>query len=349
MGLSLVYADNNNVHEWNNYIASRYDSTFTDKWEWNNILQNIYGFEQFWLLAKNNNRVVGCAALALADHPIFGKYLVTAPFGSYGGFYFDTDEAHAALIQKIEELKYILGTRYALIRIIDNGIKIPPGWINDSIYSTYMIEIRDDPQQYLQHVISRKTRACIRNSMNRGCHVSFGHKELLDDFWYVVSRAMKELGSPFHSRRYLKAVLDTLQDNVKINIIYSKDSYPCAAGLHILHNDQVDFLYGPKLNKYRSLNIGEFLYWSIIEYYFQNGFRKLNLGRSLIGSNNENFKMKWRPAVRNLASMYYVSPGDSLPGLNQANPKFKNAIKMWQRMPLWTHRVVGPKVISGVL
>jgi len=74
----------------------------------------------------------------------------------------------------------------------------------------------------------------------------------------------------------------------------------------------------------------------------------LDLGRSLIGSGNETFKMKWRPRKKQLAYWYALTPGQQLPALNQKNPKFQLAISLWKRLPVFVIRPLGPLLIKGL-
>jgi hypothetical protein len=74
----------------------------------------------------------------------------------------------------------------------------------------------------------------------------------------------------------------------------------------------------------------------------------LDLGRSLIGSGNETFKMKWRPRKKELAYWYTLMPGQQLPALHQKNPKFQLAISLWKRLPAFVVRPFGPFLIKGL-
>lgn len=349
MGLNVIKIDENNIGLWNQYVNNRDDTSFVDTFEWRTVIEKAYGLRNFWFIAENNGIVEGSMALTLANHSLFGKYLATAPFGSMGGFYYDTKEARELLIKKAEELNESLGSKYILIRKYDNGISPPDGWQNHQIYSSYIVHIPNDISEYYKHTLSRKTRACIRNSKKYGVYVSFGHKELLDDFWYVILRAMKELGSPYHSRYFLESILKIFDTKAQINILYTKNNIPCAAGLSIIHNNKVEWLFGPNLKTYKSLNIGEHLYWSIIDEYFNKGFQVINLGRSLDGSGNEQFKLKWRPVVYDIANWYYLAKRDKIPNLNQSNPKLQTGILIWSHMPIWFHKLLGPRIISGIL
>jgi hypothetical protein len=100
--------------------------------------------------------------------------------------------------------------------------------------------------------------------------------------------------------------------------------------------------------RFRSDYAGEFLYWSVIERYCQKGFKVFDMGRSLIGSGNEVFKMKWKPRRQLLAYWYALMPGHRLPELNQKNPRFQAAIWLWKRLPAFIVRPLGPSLIKGL-
>ena len=86
----------------------------------------------------------------------------------------------------------------------------------------------------------------------------------------------------------------------------------------------------------------------MIERYSSKGFKVLDLGRSLIGSGNEVFKMKWKPRKQLLAYWYILLKGHDLPELNQKNPKLQAAIWVWKRLPAFIVRAIGPFLIKGV-
>lgn len=94
---------------------------------------------------------------------------------------------------------------------------------------------------------------------------------------------------------------------------------------------------------------GDFLYWSAISECYRRGIELFDMGRSLIGSGNEHFKMKWRPIKQPLAYCYSLRSDMKLPHFHQANPRYKLLIKIWQNMPLCLARLFGHRLISGIL
>ncbi len=349
MSLTIEEVNRNNRKGYEQYILSREDTTFVDCWEWREVVEKVYRLPHFWYIAKENGKVTGTLSLTLSKHPIFGRYLVTAPFANQGGFYADSESAFQSLLNKTTELQYQLRARYTLIRHLNGNLNPPDSWQQDPSYATYHLPLNTDPEVFLRKHLRSKERNQISKSMTHGLKVKFGRMELLDDFWYVISHSMKELGSPYHPKCYLETLMDILKLKTEIAILYTKDYKPVGGSLLIYHNKTVVQLFATFLKRFRYLTAGDYLYWSVIDECSRRGIKWLDMGRSLVGSGNEHFKMKWRPIRHELAYWYKLSPGSRLPNLNQDNPKFRLIIKTWQRMPLSLIRLVGPKLISGIL
>ena len=79
---------------------------------------------------------------------------------------------------------------------------------------------------------------------------------------------MKEIGSPYHSKYYLKTLLRTLKTNAELVIIRDTSDEPAGAALLIYHNKKAVLLHANILNKYRAVGGGggDFLYWSVIDH-----------------------------------------------------------------------------------
>ena len=78
--------------------ALEVSATFTALDPWSNLVQKIYGYEIHRLEAVQNDEVVGILVLTHVRHPIFGNYLTTSPFGSYGGFAYVSLEVSRCVI-----------------------------------------------------------------------------------------------------------------------------------------------------------------------------------------------------------------------------------------------------------
>jgi FemAB-related protein (PEP-CTERM system-associated) len=314
---------------------------------WLSFIHQAYKFPVYRILTQTKNEIDGWLALVRVRHPIFGDYLTTSPFGSYGGLAYSSIASRDALLEKARALADDLGVEYVNVRF-EAGEQAPPeGWIQHPLYATYCAELAPNPEQLLS-TYSSDHRNHIRKSLKKGFTIKFGHLDLLDDAYAGLARSMHELGSPYHNKNYLRTMADALGEALELAVMYGTGGELAGAGVFIFQGEVVTNLHANILRRFRSHYAGEFLYWSLIQRYCQKGLQVFDLGRSLIGSGNEIFKMKWKPHRQLLAYWYALMPGHALPDLNQKSPKFQFAIWMWKRLPSFAVRLLGPFLIKGL-
>jgi FemAB-related protein (PEP-CTERM system-associated) len=314
---------------------------------WMTFVHSMYGFPVYRIASHLNNEIVGWLALVRVQHPVFGDYLTTSPFGSYGGFAYSSAPSRDVSLSKARALAEDLGVEHVNIRFNAGGETPPKGWIQHPIYATYRADLSPDPDK-LMSAYSSDHRNHIRKSLKKGFSIKFGQLDLLDDVYEGLARSMHELGSPYHNKNYLRAMAESLGDALEFAVLYSAQNELAGAGVFIFNSDVATNLHANILRRFRSDYAGEFLYWSVIERYCWKGCKVFDLGRSLIGSGNEVFKMKWKPRRQLLAYWYSLVPGHTLPELNQKNPKFQLAISIWKHMPSFAVRLLGPFLIRGL-
>lgn len=314
---------------------------------WMNFVHEIYDYKIHRFAVTEDSQPLGALALAEVKHPVFGHYLVTAPFGSYGGFAFESYAARDLLLEEASRLAEEIKVEYAAIRF-DEGESAPPSnWIQQPSYYTYLIDLSRNPDEILK-TFSSDHRNHVRKSTKKGFTVRFGQLELLDDIYEALARSMHELGSPYHTKTYLKKMVEYLGVTVEFAVLYDSQNKIAGGGVFIVQGDTIFNLHANILRFVRSNYAGEFLYWSAIERGIQKGLKTFDLGRSLVGSGNEIFKMKWAPQKKLLAYWHWLAPGQELPSLNQKNPKFQIAIAAWKRMPAFIVRPLGPHLVRGL-
>ena len=314
---------------------------------WSSFLCKIYGFEIFRIEVSVKGKPAGFIVLCHVKHSLFGDYLSTAPFASYGGFAYDSPDARDTLLAEARSLVQKLGADYAVVRFDDGSMPPTAGWIQQPVYSTYLLDLPEDPDMLFAGFGSDH-RNHVRKSLKKGFKIRFGHLDLLDEAYEGLARSMHELGSPYHSKTYLRAMAESLKDNLEFAVVHDSKGRLAGAGVFIFHHGVATNLHANILRRFRQDYTGEFLYWSVISRYSLLGFRMFDMGRSLIGSGNETFKMKWKPRKKALAYWYAMRSGGDLPDLNQKNPKFRFAIWTWKRLPAFVVRPLGPSLIRGL-
>lgn len=332
--------------EWGDALAS--SATFTALDPWSNLVRQIYGYEIHRFEATQDNEVLGVLVVAHVRHPVFGNYLATSPFGSYGGFAYKSLEARDALLNESRRLSDELRVDYCMLRFLNDDNMPPFPWIQNPIYSTYLIDLPEDAEE-LWGRFGPQHRKHTRQALKKGFQIQFGHLELLDDVYEGLARSMHELGSPYHSKKYLQRMAILLGDRLEFVILRDATGILAGAGVLVYQNGVATNLHANILYDFRSNYAGEFLYWSVLEHYCNKGIRVCDMGRSLNDSGNELYKMKWRPRKAPLAYWYYLPKGGPVPELNQKSAKFQFAIQVWKLLPSFVVRVLGPGLIRGIV
>ena len=314
---------------------------------WTKFAAELYRFSCYRFVAEGDDGVLGLLVLAHVKHILFGNYLTTAPFASYGGFAFCSPGVRDALLEKALALGKDLNVDYVNVRF-DAGESIPPeGWVQHPIYYTYLMDLPDHAE-VLWKSFTSQYRNHIRKPLKKGFIVKFGRLDLLDDVYEGLADSMHELGSPYHGKAYLRRMAESLGDALEFAVVRGPREELIGAGVFIFQGNIVTSLHSNILHKFRTDYAGDFLYWSAITRYGGQGFSILDMGRSLVGSGNESFKMKWNPRRQLLAYWYALRDGATMPELNQKNPRFQFAIWLWKKLPGFMVRSLGPLLIKGL-
>lgn len=331
-----------------NYPSLKPQLSYIGLDSWMNFINDVYDHPVHRFVVLDGERPLGALSLVEVKHPVFGHYLATAPFGNYGGFAYENHEARDLLLDEARRLAQDIKAEYVSIRFDDTASPPVDGWVEHPVYSTYLIDLSATPDDLLKR-FSSDHRNHVRKSLKKGHAIRFGRLDLLDDAYEGLARSMHELGSPYHSKTYLRKMAEYLGDTLEFAVTYDSKGKIAGSGVFIYQDRTIFNLHANVLRFARSSYAGEFLYWSVIEHAIQKGCTIFDLGRSLIGSGNDAFKSKWAPEKKPLAYWYWLAPGHELPSLNQKNPKFQIAIATWKLLPAFIIRPVGPYIISGLV
>ena len=314
---------------------------------WTLLMGQIYNFPVYRIIAVVDNKIAGVLSLIRIKHFVFGDYLATAPFASYGGFSFSSDEIRDALLERAQKLGDELDVEYVNVRFEDGNATPPAHWTQHPAYATFRAELSPDFDSALASY-SPNHRNHVRKALKKNFSIKFGGMEILDEAYEGLAKSMHELGSPYHAKDYLRRMVASLGDKIELAALYNSQGKLIGAGVFIFSGDVATNLHANILQEARSDYAGEFLYWSAITRYSEKGFKTFDMGRSLLGSGNEVFKLKWNPNKKILAYWYYLRKMPEVPRLDQKAPKFQIAIWAWKRLPAFIVRPLGPFLIKGL-
>ena len=304
--------------------------------------------------------VVGILPLIHLKHILFGNSLISIPFFDIGGLLASDEEAEKALLFKAINLAKNLKARNIELRHIEplsplnKGSKCLAMNYELSAISCFtrshkvrMLLDLPESSEILMKSFKSKLRSQIKKPLKEGLNSKVGGIELLNDFYEVFSANMRDLGSPVHSKRLMLNILDIFPDKARIVMVY-KDDQPLACSLVIGFKDILENPWASALRKYSRLSPNMLLYWTMLEYACNHGYRKFDFGRSSPDEGTYKFKEQWGARPSTLHWHYISLKSQAITKDTSEKAKFERAIHYWRKMPVSITKIIGPIIRKNI-
>jgi hypothetical protein len=89
-----------------------------------------------------------------------------------------------------------------------------------------------------------------------------------------------------------------------------------------------------------------FLYWELLRQACSSGYKVFDFGRSTRDAPTYRFKKQWGAQPKQLYWHYWLRDGGEPPKINPDNPRYRLVIYVWQRLPVWLTRLLGPGIVK---
>jgi FemAB-related protein (PEP-CTERM system-associated) len=324
---------------WDEYVLRHPQATFFHLMGWQRVLEQTFPYRAFSCVALRDGRISGVLPLFLVRNLPFGQSLVSMPWGVYGGICADDDETQSALLNYAKTLAQRLVVRYLELRNQAPCCDLPAA----DLYVTFRKEIASDPETNMA-AIPRKQRRMIRQGDKHGLTAQMGGEEFLKGFYHLYAHSVRNLGTPVFSVRLMANLLREFGPACRILAVFHEEQM-VAGVMTFFFRDQVMPYYGGALRHALQYAVNDFMYWHLLCYGAEQGYRIFDFGRSKKGTGSYDFKRHWGFEPTPLAYQYHLVRQKTMPDQNPLNPRFALAIQTWKRMPLWLSRWLGPKIV----
>lgn len=325
------------------YIAAHPRGASYHRAAWLDVVHRAFGHTTRYLVAETGRRVAGVLPLVFFRSHLFGRFTVSMPFLNYGGVLADTPAVELALLERaIADTRRAGGSHLELRHTGQHFPELTPR------RHKVAMELGLEPDIERQwDALDRKVRNQVRKGEKSALQVEAGGVELLPDFYAVFARNMRDLGTPVYDARFFREVLTTFPDESRVFVVRA-DGRPVAASLVHWYGATIEVPWASALRESNPLSANVFLYWQMLRFAVERGFRTFDFGRSTPGEGTYRFKEQWGARSRELVWEYWTAEGQPLPALNPANPKFELAIRAWQRLPVRVATALGPLVVRNI-
>jgi FemAB-related protein (PEP-CTERM system-associated) len=329
---------------WDAYVNSHPNGTNYHQYAWRNVIEKSFGPRTYYLVAiSHREEICGILPLVHIKSRLFGSFLVSLPFFNYGGLLCNELTANKELLNMAQSILKDVCADHAELRHLDICRE---GLATKQHKVTMILDLEEDEGTQWK-VLDAKVRNQVRKAEKSGLIAETGHIELLDGFYEVFCRNMRDLGTPVYGKKFFRNILETFPDTTRI-ISVMFEGKTVASGLLTWFKDRMEVPWASSIRDYREMCPNNLLYWEAIRFSIGNGSKTFDFGRSTPGEGTFRFKKQWGAKPVQHYWQYLLEQGENIPELNPDNPKYRMAIKIWQQMPVALTKVIGPRIVRSI-
>lgn len=345
--VQVSFADFSSPEErgaWDSFVEQADGGVNYHRSRWLDVIQKTFRHKAYPLLARDRaGDVVGVLPMVLMKSPIFGTFLTSLPFFNFGGVLSESESAVSALLDRAERLVGECGAEFLELRHVDEVTTSLPSKTHKV---TMRLDLDPDPE-VLWKSFKPKVRNQVRKATKSGLTATSGRHELLDDFYEVFARNMRDLGTPVYSKSLFRNTLDEFPESTRIFTVNHPDGC-VAAGFGIWNRGMFEIPWASSIRSYNPMCPNNLLYWELLEFACKNGCSVFDFGRSTPNKGTYRFKKQWGAKPVQLNWQYIMASGEELPEMNPENAKFQLAIKVWQKLPVMLTKIIGPPIVRNI-
>ena len=310
---------------------------------WLCTLQTALGHTPYLIEVSTPDGLRGQLALCLVQSSLFGKFLVGLPYINYGGVDEVDSSLAQALIDGAVDLAASLDVKHLELRHeshVDH-----PALTETMTTKVHMRMVLPDTADTLWSEFKPKVRNQIRKGEKQDFGIHWGRLELLEDFYAVFSRNMRDLGTPVFGRRLFATIL---QDFPDAELCVLHDTSQPVAGALLVHGRHVtEVPSASALRAYNSKNVNMLMYWHLLQRAIARGQDVFDFGRSTMDGSTYRFKKQWGAAASPAVWQYHVLKGD-IGTMRRESGKYRWVIRAWKQLPLAVANRMGPWIVRGI-
>lgn len=347
--MNIQLANENDKTRWNEFV-----SQFSDYpcllYEWRNILEEVYGYKCYYLIAEEKHEIVGVFPTALINSKLFGTRICSLPFSDYGGPVLKPNKRNASVVKEFLENLPVTITEIDYMEVrspIQNGVTKSLESVlklGNMKYLTFIIDLRESFDEIWRKRFDKYLRNAVRKAVKNKIEVvEENFEKSLTSFYRLYLLTMKKLGSPSHGLGFFKTCHESLGEQVKIFLATTPNKV--VGGVLVFLGRKIIYpAYEGIGPEYRRLNAASLLFSRIIGWGCENNYHSFDFGRTLYGSGVYSFKKQWGGKQKPLP-YYYL--GKQIP---QQDPreKYANISKIWSKLPISIAKRIGPYIKGAI-
>jgi serine/alanine adding enzyme len=347
LGMLTLVQEETAGKAWDRFVEQHPSATVAHSSAWGRIVGGAYGHRSTYLSIDDDGEMLGALPLVLVSSRIFGRRLVSMPFLDYGGVLASPAAPTGAVEPVLLEAALALARQRRAHGIglrQFHPVRLPYPTAVDRVTMLLKLTTKDAVWKALPS--ERRNR--IRKGEKSGLTAAWCGAEALDAFYRVFAVNMRDLGSPVHSRAFFRLMLEELPGTARVLLVRDRDGRAVGAAVCLFFRDTIMVPWVSSLREAFSLCPNFVLYWEVIRFGCEKGYRTLDLGRSFKNAGTYEFKRQWGAVDHTLPWISIDTAPGAPPSVDRDASRFAPMITAWKRLPVPVANVVGPWIRGQV-
>jgi len=328
------------IPHWQEFLAQYPLGTIYHDPRWGQVMRLAYDNHPFYLTARRHGKITGILQLVAQKSLLFGSHLCSLPYFDASGILAQDDLAMQALTFTARDLIKEQHVQWLELRHLQPTTEAIP-YRCDKVTMHLTLP---ESQEELWLRLKPKVRNQLRKAQRISLQVVQGAAELINEFYTVYARNMRDLGSPPHSRRFFQLIFQYFPEESRIYSVRLHGK-AIAAGFSLRDRDALRVPWAANDWRFKSSNANMLLYWSMLTDGCQATTKYFDFGRSSRNSGTYNFKKQWGAEEVPLFWHFLLAEGQKMPDLTTDSNKYRYLVACWKKLPVWAARCLGPRII----
>jgi FemAB-related protein (PEP-CTERM system-associated) len=339
--------------QWDSFVMHSDTASLFHLTGWRDAVEEVFGHRSHYLMAVDKEKICGILPLFEVKSRLFGHALVSVPFGVEGGISAQDEDSCLLLKSSAESLANLIGVDYLELRQpnldgagdYNSNALNNSGWLSKDLYVSFRRPIFATIDENF-NAIPRKQRRMIRQGEKNNLRSKTGGSEDLEKFYHIYAGNVRDLGSPVYPQSFFERLMETFSDSFILSVW--KGDRMVAGVLNFAFRDVLMPYYGGSCRDCLQYAVNDFMYWELMKYGCEKGYKVFDFGRSKKDTGPYHFKRHWGFEPQRFNYHYYLVRAKSMPNVSPANPKYRLFINAWKRLPLPLTNWLGPKLVRGI-
>jgi serine/alanine adding enzyme len=327
---------------WDEFVRARPQASIYLLSGWAVLAREVFGPQPWFVEARAGaGELAGVLPLARQPSLLVGALLTSIPFFTSGGALADAPQVTRALKERARALAESLGCRYIEFR---DASEQPGEWQVRRDKASLLLDLPADFAA-LSKQLGSKLRSQVKRADRESPSVRIGSAELLDDFYGVFCRNLRDLGTPVYPRRFFAKILERFPRECLL-VVIDRAGQPAAGAFLVIGGQRAEIPWAACREDAKPAGFNMKLYWEVLRAVVERGCTQFDFGRSTIDSGTYKFKLQWGAVPLQLYWHRWergVATTEAAHG-DAESPVMRYAVAAWKRLPLAVANTLGPLV-----